>query len=171
MNSIDATVHQAEGSITNGNVTIGPESSLWFNAVLRAESDGITIGKRSNVQDNAVIHTSAGYPVAIGDNVTIGHGAIIHGCTIGDNSLIGMGAIVLNGAKIGSNCIIGAGALVTQNTVIPDGSLAFGSPAKIIRELTEDEISANRKNADDYVAMARDARTHDLIDAVSPLGE
>ena len=105
-------------------------------------------------QDNAVIHVDTHYPTTIGNGVTIGHGAIVHGCTVGDNTLIGMGAIVLNGASIGENCIIGAGALVTQNTNIPAGSLAFGNPAKVIRSLTREEIESNQQNARHYIAAA-----------------
>lgn len=171
MTKIARTVYEAVGSAIEGDVTIGEESSVWFNAVIRGDEDRIAIGARSNIQDNATVHEDAGYPVVIGDDVTIGHNAIVHGCTIGDNSLIGMGAIILNGAKIGRDCIIGAGALVTQGTEIPDGSMAFGSPAKVVRACTEEEIAANSKNARVYVDLAREARTGDLIDAVSPGGE
>ena len=132
---IDKSVYIAEGAKVVGNVEIGKNSSVWFNAVIRADSDNVKIGENSNVQDNAVVHTSKDFGVQIGDNVTIGHGAIVHGCTVEDNVLIGMGAIVLDGAVIEKNCIIGAGSLVTQAKVIPEGSLAFGNPAKVIRML------------------------------------
>lgn len=146
----------ADEAVVKGKVVIGEEAGIWYHATIRADSDQITIGSRTNVQDNAVIHTSQNYPVSIGNGVTIGHSAIVHGCTVGNNTLIGMGAIILNGAVIGDNCIIGAGALVTQNSNIPDGSLAFGNPARIIRKLTEEEIAANRGNADRYVQAAKE---------------
>lgn len=171
MSKIASTVYEAAGSAIEGDVTIGEESSLWFNAVVRGDEDSIVIGKRTSIQDNATVHEEAGYPVVIGDDVSIGHNAIVHGCTIGDNSLIGMGAIVLDGAKIGKNCIIGAGALVTHNTEIPDGHMAFGSPAKVVRACTAEEIAANKHNAKVYVDLAREARTSSLIEAVSPSGE
>ena len=147
--------YQAEGAIIKGNVTIGEDTGVWYNATIRGDSNQIVIGSRTNVQDNAVVHVSTGYSVNIGDDVTIGHGAIVHGCTIGNNTLIGMGAIILNGAVIGDHCMIGAGALVTQNMQIPDGSLAFGNPAKIIRNLTKDEMEENTNNAFRYVKAAK----------------
>lgn len=147
--------YQAEGAIIKGNVTIGEDTGVWYNATIRGDSNRIVIGSRTNVQDNAVVHVSTGYSVNIGDDVTIGHGAIVHGCTIGNNTLIGMGAIILNGAVIGDHCMIGAGALVTQNMQIPDGSLAFGNPAKIIRNLTKDEMEENTNNAFRYVKAAK----------------
>ena len=115
----------AEGAVVKGNVQMGEDVSIWYNATVRGDSAEIKIGDRTNVQDNAVIHVDTHYPTTIGNGVTIGHGAIVHGCTVGDNTLIGMGAIVLNGASIGENCIIGAGALVTQNTNIPALLLAI----------------------------------------------
>ncbi len=156
MKSIDKTVFIADGANVVGNVEISENCSVWFNAVIRADSDRVKIGENSNVQDNAVIHTSEGFGVQIGDNVTIGHGAIVHGCTIEDNVMIGMGAIVLNGAKIGKNSIIGAGTLVTQGKIIPAGSLAFGNPAKVVRQLTEDEIRSITDNANSYVEEAKE---------------
>ncbi len=116
------------------------------------------IGARSNVQDNAVIHVDEGFGVQLGEDVTIGHGAIVHGCSVGANTVIGMGSIVLNGAKVGENCIVGAGALVTQGMVIPAGSVAFGSPARVVRAIRPEEIEANRRNADHYVELARAQR-------------
>ena len=154
MKIIDKTVFIADGARVLGDVEIGKNSSVWFNAVIRADSNSIKIGERSNVQDNAVIHTSRDFGVVIGDNVTIGHGAIVHGCTVKNNVMIGMGAIVLNGAIVEENCIIGAGALVTQGKVIPAGSLVFGNPAKVVRSLTDSEISSITDNAASYVEEA-----------------
>lgn len=134
-----------------GDVTIGEESSVWFHATIRAERSSIHIGKGSNIQDNCVVHVDEGYPVHVGDYVTVGHGAILHGCTIGDETLIGMGATVLNGAKIGKNCVIGAGALVKQDMVVPDGMMAIGMPARVLRALSEEDIAKLRKNAQVYV--------------------
>ena len=139
-----------------GDVTVGEQSSFFFGAVARSEFVPITIGNRTNVQDNCVLHTDVGVPMAIGDDVTVGHGAILHSCTVGNNSLIGMGAIVLNGAVIGENCIIAAGALVPQGMVIPDGSLALGSPAKVRRAVTDEEIAAIARSAAGYVHEAEE---------------
>lgn len=143
----------AEGAVVVGNVIIGDESSVWYNAVIRGDMAPIVIGCGSNVQDGVVMHVDAGSPCTVGNSVTIGHNAIIHGCTIGHNSVIGMGSIVMNGAKIGEDCIIGAGSLVTQGTEIPDGMLAYGSPAKVIRPLTEEEKKENEANAIAYILM------------------
>jgi carbonic anhydrase/acetyltransferase-like protein (isoleucine patch superfamily) len=159
MKSIDKTVFIAEGARVVGNVEIARDSSVWYNAVIRADSNSIKIGERSNVQDNAVIHTSRDFGVVIGDNVTIGHGAIVHGCTIGNNVMIGMGAIILNGAVIEENSIIGAGALITGGKTIPAGSIAFGNPFRIVRSLTEQEIKSVSDNAQSYVDEARDYKT------------
>lgn len=159
MKSIDKTVFIAEGARVVGNVEIARDSSVWYNAVIRADSNSIKIGERSNVQDNAVIHTSRDFGVVIGDNVTIGHCAIVHGCTIGNNVMIGMGAIILNGAVIEENSIIGAGALITGCKTIPAGSLAFGNPSRIVRGLTEQEIKSISDNAQSYVDEARNYKT------------
>lgn len=156
MKGINESVFIADGAKVIGDVEIGRDSSVWYNAVIRADSASVKIGEGSNVQDNAVIHTSKGSCVRIGDNVTIGHGAIVHGCTVGNNVMIGMGAIVLDGAVIEENSIIGAGALVTQGKVIPAGSLAFGNPAKVVRQLTQQEIHSISVNADSYVNKARE---------------
>lgn len=150
MGKIAEWVYMAEGAQIVGDVTIGEGSSVWYNAVIRGDSNPITIGENTNVQDNAVLHTSHSHTLSIGDNVTIGHGAIVHGCTIGNQVLIGMGAIILDGAIVEENCIIGAGALVTQNKVIPSGSLVFGNPAKVMREITEEEKAAILENANQY---------------------
>lgn len=146
----------ANESVIRGDVRINEDTGIWFNATLRGDSNYISVGKSSNIQDNCVVHVSAGYPVEIGNFVTIGHGAIIHGCTIKDNALIGMGSIILNGAVIGENCIIGAGSLITKGTVIPDNSLAFGNPAKVVRTLTPEEIKENHENALRYAGFARE---------------
>ena len=137
-----------------GKVNLAKDTSVWFSAVIRGDTDTLTIGARSNIQDNSVIHTDAGIPVTIGEGVTIGHGCIVHGCNIGDNTLIGMGCTILNHANIGKNCIIGAHALVTQAMEIPDNSLVLGVPAKIIRQTTQDEIERNKINAQIYVDRA-----------------
>lgn len=139
------------GARVSGAVTMGKGCSVWYNAVIRGDEEPITVGEDTNVQDNAVLHTSDGTPLVVGSGVTIGHSAILHSCTVGDNTLIGMGAIVLDGAVVGRDCIVGAGALVTGGTVIPDGSMAFGSPAKVIRPLRPEEIEHNRLNALAYV--------------------
>lgn len=137
----------AENATVRGDVTVGKGSSIFFGAVVRTELVPITIGEDTNIQDNCILHTDAGFPLTVGSGCTIGHGAILHGCTVGDNTLIGMGTTVLNGAVIGRDCIVGAGSLVPQGMVIPDGSMAFGSPAKIRRPLTEEEIANNRGTA------------------------
>lgn len=146
----------APGAVIRGDVALGDNSSIWFNAVVRAEGSSAVIGRDTNIQDNCVLHVDEGAGLSIGDQVTIGHGAIIHGCTIKSNTLIGMGAIILNHAEIGSNCIIGAGALVTQNTVIPDGSLVIGNPGRVVRAVTDTEIENIRQNAAHYVKEAAD---------------
>jgi carbonic anhydrase/acetyltransferase-like protein (isoleucine patch superfamily) len=146
-----------------GSVELGAEASIWFGAVLRADNDLIAIGDRSNVQDNSVLHTDSGIPLHVGNDVTIGHRVMLHGCTIGDNTLIGIGAVVLNGARIGHNCLLGAGSLVTEGKVIPDGSLAFGAPAKVVRPLTEEEIQQLTASALHYVDNARRFRESLLV--------
>lgn len=137
----------APGAHIVGNVSLGENVGIWYNAVVRADMESITIGNNTNIQDNCTLHTGNGFPIVVGEGVTIGHNAIVHGCHIGDNTVIGMGSILLNGAKVGRNCIIGAGTLVTGKMEIPDNSMAFGNPAKIIRKLTSKEIMANKENA------------------------
>lgn len=129
----------AKQSVILGNVTIGRDSCVLYYAVIRGDDAPVVIGEETNIQENCTIHVSHNMPVHIGNNVTVGHNAVIHGCTIGDRTLIGMGAVILDGAKIGNDCIIGAGSLVTKNAVIPDGSLVMGSPARIKRNLTWEE--------------------------------
>jgi carbonic anhydrase/acetyltransferase-like protein (isoleucine patch superfamily) len=138
-----------------GDVEIGEYSSLWHYVVVRGDNDYIRIGKETNVQENSTVHTDPGFPVEIGDRVTIGHNAVIHGAKIGSNVIIGMGAIVLNGAKIGSYSIIGAGAVVTQGTEIPEGSLALGVPARVVRRLNENDIKMIEENAEEYLRHVR----------------
>lgn len=149
------TNYIAKSAVVVGNVIMGDKTNIWHNATVRGDMESIIIGNGTNIQDNAVIHTGEQYPVVIGNDVSIGHSAVVHGCMIGDNSLIGMGAIILNGAVIGKDCIIGAGAVVTQKMQIPDGSLAFGNPAKLIRKLTDEEKTSNRRNALRYVENAQ----------------
>ena len=143
--TIGKNVYIAEGAVVRGDVTIGDESSVWFNAVIRADREPVVIGRGTNIQDNSVVHVETGAGVVIGNHVTVGHNAVVHGCTIGDNSLIGMNAVIMNNAVIGKNCIVGACALVTQNAVIPDGSLVMGCPAAVTRTLTPEEIAEKRK--------------------------
>lgn len=138
-----------------GNVVVGIDVGIWFGAAIRGDNEPITIGNRTNIQENCVIHTDPGFPVVIGEGCTVGHKAILHGCVIGENSLIGMGATVLNGATIGKNCLIGAGALITEGKTIPDNSLVMGVPGKVIRELDEHAIAGLRSSADIYVANAK----------------
>lgn len=134
-----------------GEVTLGDEVSIWWQAVLRADNEPIMIGARSNVQDGCVLHTDPGFPMMIGANVSVGHMCMLHGCTIGDMSLIGIGSIVLNGARIGGNCLIGANTLITEGKEIPDNSLVMGSPGKVVREVSPEQIEMLRANADSYV--------------------
>lgn len=147
---IHETAQIAKGAIVYGDVTLGEKSSIWYNAVVRGDDGPIRIGKYSNVQDNCTVHLDTGHEVNIGDYVTIGHGAVVHGCTIENNCLIGMGAIILNDAVIGENSIIGAGALITQGKVIPAGSMVVGSPGKVIREITQEEKEGIKRNAFHY---------------------
>ncbi|MCT4544516.1 MAG: gamma carbonic anhydrase family protein [Vallitalea sp.] len=152
---ISPSVYIAKGSHIIGQTVIGEESSIWFGAVLRGDINKIEVGNKSNVQDNATIHVSDNYPVNIGDYVTIGHNCVIHGCTINDYCLIGMGSIILDGASIGQHSIVGAGSLVTGNKKFPSGVLILGSPAKVIRKLTEDEKNNIKKSAEHYVDIAK----------------
>lgn len=152
---IAGDVFVAPGASVIGNIEIEREASIWFGVVIRGDNETIHIGEGSNIQDICVLHSDPGIPLTIGRNCTIGHSAIVHGCTIGDGSLIGMGATVLNGAVVGKNCLVGAGALVTENTVIPDNSLVIGSPARVKRQLTEDQINDLQANAKHYRENAK----------------
>jgi carbonic anhydrase/acetyltransferase-like protein (isoleucine patch superfamily) len=134
-----------------GNVSIEEDASVWFNAVLRGDNEPIIVGQRSNIQDGCVLHTDPGFPMTIGPDCTIGHMVMLHGCTIGAGSLIGIGAIVLNGAKIGAGCLIGAGSLIGEGKEIPPGSLVFGSPGKVVRQLTDADMTRMREGAMRYV--------------------
>lgn len=147
----DESVLLAEGARVSGDVTLGREVNIWYNAVLRGDDGAIVVGEGTNIQDCAVLHEET----TVGRGCTIGHGAIVHGCTVGDNTLVGMGAIILNGARVGSNCIVGAGALVTGKMDAPDGMMILGSPAKVVRPLTEAEIESNRTSAQGYLEAAR----------------
>jgi len=155
---VDPTVFLAPGSLVVGDVTIGERSSVWFQAVIRGDTEAIRIGRRTNVQDGAVLHADPGFPCSLGDGVTVGHRAIVHGAQVADNVTIGMGAIVLNGARIAADCIVGAGALVTEGVEIPPGSLVLGLPGKVRRALTPDEIEHNRHAAEHYVQAALEYR-------------
>ena len=134
-----------------GKVTLKSRASVWFGAVIRGDNEPITIGKGSNVQEGAVLHTDPGVPLTIGDRVTVGHQAMLHGCTVGDGSLIGIQAVILNGAQIGKGCLVGAGALVTEGKAFPDHSLILGTPAKVVRTLTEEDLLRLQGNAASYV--------------------
>lgn len=135
-----------------GKVRLGKDVGIWFGAVLRGDNELIDIGAGTNIQEGTMVHTDMGFPATIGENCTIGHHAIIHGCTIGDNSLVGMGATILNGARIGNNCLVGANALVTEGKQFPDNSLIVGSPARVIRTLDETSAAALTRSAESYVA-------------------
>ena len=141
----------APGARVIGKVILGDEVGIWFGAVLRGDTDLITIGARSNIQDGAMVHIDPGFPVSVGEGCTIGHHAVLHGCTVGSNSLIGMGATLLNGARIGENCLVGAGALVTEGKVFEPGHLVVGSPARAVRKLDDAAIAALRRAAQGYV--------------------
>ena len=155
---IDESVFIAPGAKLAGSVSIGKNCGVWYNAVIRGDSDTIIIGDNTNIQDLACLHVDRGHKLSIGNDVTIGHSAIVHGCTVGDNVIIGMGAIILNDAVIEDNCIIGAGALVTGKMHIPSNSMVYGNPAKVIRSLTDDELEDIRTNAKVYVEHAKKAK-------------
>jgi carbonic anhydrase/acetyltransferase-like protein (isoleucine patch superfamily) len=161
-------VYIASRAVVLGDVTLGDQSSVWHNAVLRGDINRIAVGHHSNVQDNAVLHLADDFPCVVGNYVTIGHSAIVHACTIGDECLIGMGATILDGANIGEQSIVGANALVTQHTQVPAGSLVLGSPAKIVRSLTAEERQSLRSWAEKYVVNAAYCLQH-AINVGSPL--
>jgi carbonic anhydrase/acetyltransferase-like protein (isoleucine patch superfamily) len=141
----------ADSAQVMGAVSLHANTSVWFNAVIRGDTETITIGEGSNIQDLAVIHADNGLPVVVGKHVTVGHQVMLHGCTIGDESLIGIAAVVLNGARIGKNCVVGAGSVVTEGKEFPDGSLIMGTPAKVVRELTAEQIEGLRMSAKHYM--------------------
>jgi carbonic anhydrase/acetyltransferase-like protein (isoleucine patch superfamily) len=144
----------AGGATLIGRVAIGARSSVWFATVLRADGDRIVVGEETNLQDGVVVHADPGIPVSVGDRVSVGHRAVLHGCTLDDDVLIGMGAVVLNGAHIGHSCLVAAGAVVLEGTVVPPRSLVAGVPAKVRRQLTDDEVAGVRSNAAGYVVLA-----------------
>lgn len=150
----------APNAVVIGDVTLQENASVWFGCVLRADADHIEIGAGSNIQDGAALHVDPGFPLTVGQNVTVGHHAMLHGCTIGDGSLVGINAVVLNGAKVGRNCLIGANALVTEGMIIPDGSLVLGSPGKIKAQLSSEQIQGLAYSAEHYVSNGRRYREH-----------
>ena len=151
---LHASAWVADSAQVIGRVHLAEDASIWYGAVLRGDNEWITIGRGSNIQDCSVLHTDIGQPLTVGEGVTVGHQVALHGCTIGDGTLIGMHAVVLNGAKIGRDCLVGAGALVTEGKAFPDGSLIFGSPAKVVRQLTPEQIESVRLSAVQYVEKA-----------------
>lgn len=151
---IAASAWVADSAQVMGAVKIEGDASIWFGTVVRGDTSSITIGEGSNVQDASVLHADLGMPLVIGRHVTVGHQVMLHGCTIGDESLIGIGAIVLNGAKIGKNCLVGAGALVTEGKEFPDGSMIIGSPARVVKELTPEQMQGLRQSAQHYIDNA-----------------
>jgi carbonic anhydrase/acetyltransferase-like protein (isoleucine patch superfamily) len=144
----------ADSAQVMGAVRLAEGSSVWFGAVIRGDTESITLGAGSNIQDASVLHADHGFPLVIGERVTVGHQVMLHGCTIGDESLIGIGAVVLNGAKIGKHCLVGAGALVTEGKEFPDGSMIIGSPAKAVRQLTPEQIEGLKRSAQHYTENA-----------------
>jgi carbonic anhydrase/acetyltransferase-like protein (isoleucine patch superfamily) len=146
----------AENATVIGRVRLKRQTSVWFGAVIRGDNEWIELGERSQIQDNATLHTDPGYPMTIGTNCVIGHNVILHGCTIGDDSLVGMGAIMMNGSRIGSNCIVGAGAVITEGKTYPDNSLIVGGPARVVRSLDEKAREMIRGGADVYVRRSQD---------------
>ncbi|HJV82121.1 gamma carbonic anhydrase family protein [Noviherbaspirillum sp.] len=148
---VDASAYVSDSANVIGKVRIEANASVWFNVTIRGDNELITVGENSNVQEACVLHTDPGYPLTIGKNVTVGHQAMLHGCTIGEGSLIGIQAVILNGAKIGKNCLVGAGALVTEGKEFPDNSLIIGSPAKVVRTLSAEDIARTQGNTANYV--------------------
>ena len=153
--NIHPSAYVADSAQVMGNVVLAEDASVWFGAVLRGDTETITVGAGSNIQDQSVLHADVGFPLVVGERVTVGHQVMLHGCTIGDESLIGIGAVVLNGAKIGRHCLVGAGALVTEGKEFPDGSMILGSPAKAVRQLTPEQIEGLRRSAQHYTENAR----------------
>ena len=153
-----SSVFVAKGAWVIGRVTIGQGCSIWHNAVLRGDIESIEIGEFTNIQDGAILHVDENFPLKIGSYVTVGHQAIVHGCTIGDETLVGMGSIIMNGVRIGSQCLIGAGALLTEKFSAPDGSLIYGAPAKIVSQLSDHERSRLKRSADLYYELAKQYR-------------
>jgi carbonic anhydrase/acetyltransferase-like protein (isoleucine patch superfamily) len=153
--AVDAGAWVAPGATLVGAVAVGPASSVWYGAVLRGDGDRITVGARTNIQDGCVLHADPGVPLTLGDGISVGHRAVLHGCTVGDDTLVGMGAVVLNHARVGPRCLVAAGALVLEGVEIPAQSLVAGTPAKVRRPLTDDEVERLRGNAATYVQLMR----------------
>ena len=156
---IDPSAWVADSAQVMGSVHLQAHTSVWFGATLRGDTEPITIGEGSNIQDGSVLHADYGQPLTVGKNVTVGHMVVLHGCTIGDESLIGIGAVVLNGAKIGRHCLVGAGSLVTEGKEFPDGSMIMGSPAKVVRQLSPEQIEGLREIARRYIENAQRYKT------------
>jgi carbonic anhydrase/acetyltransferase-like protein (isoleucine patch superfamily) len=156
---IAASAWVADSAQVIGQVELGDEASVWYGTVIRGDNDLIRIGRRSNIQDASVLHTDSGVPLTLGEDVTIGHQVMLHGCTVGDGTLIGIQSVVLNGARIGRHCLVGAGALITEGKEFPDGVLIVGSPAKVVRELTPEQIARLKVNAAHYVHQQQRHRT------------
>jgi len=152
---IHSSAWVADSAQVMGAVTMEADASVWFGATVRGDTEHITIGEGANIQDGSVLHADHGMPLTVGRHVTVGHMVMLHGCTIGDESLIGIGAVVLNGAKIGRNCLVGAGSLVTEGKEFPDGSMIMGTPAKVVRQLTPEQIEGLRQSARHYIDNAR----------------
>jgi carbonic anhydrase/acetyltransferase-like protein (isoleucine patch superfamily) len=163
LDNLTPTVHEsawvADNAQVMGDVHLAEDSSVWFGVVIRGDTDTISVGRGTNIQDNSVLHADRGMPLTIGDNVTVGHQVMLHGCTIGEGSLIGIQAVVLNGAKIGKNCLVGAGSLVTEGKEFPDGSMILGSPAKAVKQLSPEQIEGLKMSAKHYVDNARRYKT------------
>ena len=155
---VDPSAWIADSAQVMGRVTLAEDVSVWFGTVIRGDTESITIGRGSNIQDGTVMHADIGMPIVLGEHVTVGHKVMLHGCTIGDESLIGIGAVVLNGARIGKNCLVGAGSLVTEGKEFPDGSMIMGTPAKVVRQLTPEQIEGLRQSAQHYIDNARKFR-------------
>src|SRR5687768_4863508 len=154
----------ADNAVVIGSVVLENDASIWFNCVVRADNDVVTIGEGSQLQDGCVVHVDPGHPLNLGKNVSVGHMVMLHGCTIGDGSLIGIGSVILNDAKIGKNCLIGAKTLITEGKEIPDGSMVMGSPGKVVRELRPEEIERINRIAVNYAARAKRYRTELKVD-------
>jgi len=163
LDDVTPTLHPsawvADSAQVMGDVRLGENVSIWFGVVIRGDNEPITVGRGTNIQENSVLHTDHGKPLVLGENVTIGHQATLHGCTVGDGSLIGIGAVVLNGAVIGKNCLVGASALVTEGKQFPDGCMIIGSPAKAVRQLSPEQIEGLKMSAKHYVNNANRYKT------------
>ncbi|WP_136066644.1 gamma carbonic anhydrase family protein [Modicisalibacter radicis] len=153
--TIDTGVYVAETADVIGQVTLKRNASVWYQAVLRGDTEHLEVGENSNIQDGAVLHADPGFPLVVGDEVTVGHQAMLHGCKVGDGSLVGIQAIILNGAEIGKNCLVAAGALIKEGATFPDNSLIVGAPARVVRELSAEAIANLKKNAEAYVQRGR----------------